>query len=163
MTDISMRQFILHVAKRVEHIYRKQGNRFTPMYHAIDAGGHEYVFVAPPVDKDESVRQARAFLAKCEAVRVAFMDEAWILAAENTKDDVDKIFREGKTLSEHPDRAEVIMIHVEDATEGMLMGSMEIIRHGSRVILGKLKITQFDQSEGRMVGLLPTLRNTTKH
>lgn len=163
MSEISLRQFLEHVAKRAEAVFKKQGN-VTPMYHAVDAEGTSYLLAGPRGTKDEAVAQVRAFLKSCNAVRVAFMDEAWLLDSETTScDDIDRLWQAGKAVSSHPDRIEAIMIRVEDATEGAMMGTLNIIRHGNRAVLGKLKIQHFDSAEGRMVGLLPTPPSTTKH
>lgn len=160
---ITLRQFVEHVAKRTEILFKKHG-RVLPMYHAVNADGQDFIMAAPPGSKDQSVAQARAFLADCKAVRVAFIDEAWALDSQKTDPaDIQKIWDAGKPISRHPNRIEIILISAEDATEGALMGSREIIRHGNRAILGKLKIVDFDGVEGRMVGLLPTPSSTTKH
>jgi hypothetical protein len=154
----SLRKFVEHVASRAEYLFKKQGH-LSPMYHAIDAAGNNYVLAGPPGTKDEAVAQVRTFLQACDAVRVAFIDEAWVLDQENA--DIDRIYREGGTIRNHPGRIEVVIVSAEDQTEGVIMATREIIRHGNRAVLGKLKIVEMDQLEGRMVGLLP--QRSTKH
>lgn len=159
MTEVtSLRKFVEHVASRAEYMFKKQG-QLSPMYHAIDADGNNYVLAGPPGTKDEAVAQVKAFLQACGAVRVAFIDEAWTLSGEGG--DVEEAYRSGKSIRNHPNRIEVVMISAEDQNEGMLMATREIIRHGNRAVLGKLRIQDFDGVEGRMVGLLP--RTTTEH
>jgi hypothetical protein len=158
----SLRQFVEYVARRADYMFKKQG-QLSPMYHAIDAEGNNYVLAGPPGTKDEAVAQVRAFLKACGAVRVAFIDEAWILDQEIAPGaDIDKIYREGNSIRNHPGRIEAVIVSGEDHAEGLIMATMEIIRHGNRAVLGKLKILpQEGHSEGRMVGLLPI--PTTKH
>ena len=104
----------------------------------------------------------KAYLAACGAVRVAFIDEAWTLDQEkNPGVDIDKIYREGNSISNHPARIEAVIVSAEDHHEGLLMATREIIRHGNKAVLGKLKFMDGGSMEGRMVGLLPPLG--TKH
>jgi len=158
----SLRKFVEYVASRAEYLFKKQG-QLSPMYHAIDADGNNYVLAGPPGTKDEAVAQVRTFLKACGAVRVAFIDEAWILDQEASRDvDIDKIYREGKSISSHPNRIEAVMISAEDSNEGVMMATREIIRHGNKAVLGKLNfMPSGGQLEGRMVGLLPS--SGTKH
>jgi len=151
----SLRQFVEYVARRAEYLFKKQG-ALSPMYHAIDAEGNNYVLPGPPGTKDQAVAQVRSFLKACRAVRVAFIDEAWVIDAETSPGvDVEKIYREADSIRNHPARIEVVIVSGEDANEGLLMATREIIRHGNKATLGKLKFMEGGQSEGRMVGLLP--------
>src|SRR6187551_1372717 len=100
----SLRKFVEYVASRAEYLFKKQG-QLSPMYHAIDADGNNYVLAGPPGTKDEAVAQVRTFLKACGAVRVAFIDEAWVIDAEKSASvDVDKIYREGNSIRNHPAR-----------------------------------------------------------
>lgn len=158
----SLRKFVEHVANRAEHLFKKQNGHLSPMYHAIDAAGNNYVLAGPSGSKDEAVAQVRKFLEACDAVRVAFIDEAWTIDYERTPDvDVEKIYREGKSIRNHPARIEAVIVSAEDHVEGVIMATREIIRHGNKAVLGKLKFMEGGQLEGRMVGLLP--RAGTKH
>jgi len=161
MTD-SLLKFVQHVASRAEYMFKKQG-QLSPMYHAIDAEGNNYVLAGPPGTKDEAVAQVRTFLKACGAVRVAFIDEAWILDQEKAAGvDIDKVYREGNSIRNHPGRIEAVIVSAEDQNEGVIMATREIIRHGNRAVLGKLKIMPREgQMEGRMVGLLSS--PGTKH
>jgi hypothetical protein len=72
-----------------------------------------------------------------KAVRVVFIDEGWMLEAfGDAHIDLDKIEREG--VRGQAGRKEVIMWCAEDAQEGLLMATREIIRSGDRVVLGAL-------------------------
>jgi hypothetical protein len=160
-STISLRQFVEYVARRAEYLFKKQG-ALSPMYHAVDAEGNNYVLPGPPGTKDQAVAQVRSFLKACRAVRVAFIDEAWVIDAERSPGvDVEKIYREAGSIRNHPARVEVVIVSGEDAKEGLLMATREIIRHGDKAALGRLKFIEYGQTEGRMVGLLPT--TTTKH
>ena len=129
-----------------------------PMYHFVDGEGREVVMNAPPGGKDKSVAAMRQILKACGATRVAYLDEAWFMEADTDNNlDLEKINREG--VEKQPGRIEVIIISAEDQAEGMIMATREIIRHGDRAVLGKLKMhSKMDSAEGRMIGLLPAPR-----
>ncbi|MGY2987740.1 hypothetical protein [Bradyrhizobium sp. USDA 4508] len=151
-TVIPLRKFVERCARRAETVFKKRG-QLLAMYHAIDGAGNELIFPAPPGSKDQSVAKARELLKACEATRVAYLDEAWMMTDQSGLD-LAKIEREG--VSKQPGRIEIVMIGAEDQAEGMLTAHCEIIRSGNKAVLGKLQIdSKFDSAEGRMVGLLP--------
>lgn len=166
MTTIPLRKFVEHCARRAEAIFKKQG-RVLPMYHAIDRDGQDVVFPSPPVGgKDEQVAAARLMLEACGATRVAFIDEAWALDQGISDLDMKELNRTG--LRNHPNRIEVILIAAEDQNEGMIMASSEIIRHGDRAVIAKLKYMDEQHPgagayEGRMIGLLPRPKMKQRH
>jgi hypothetical protein len=157
----TLRQFVEQVAQNVSRIFEKQG-QVLPMYHIIDAEGRDFVMLAPPLpDKDMAVAVARALLAEMGATRVAYIDEGWALDSKLSTADIQEVYRSGVSISEHPDRIEVILINAEDAIEGAAFAMRKIIRQGDSAVLGELEISEGGKSEGRMVGLLPT--PGTKH
>lgn len=148
-----LREFIEGVAARAEQMFMARG-KLLPMYHAIDAEGGDLVFPAPPVDnKDQSNAIVRMLLAEAGATRVAFLGEAWMLAARDGEIDLDQVQRDG--IEDNPARIEILMISVEDAKEGFVLASREITRRDGSVTLGDLEINRMGSAEGRMVGLLP--------
>jgi hypothetical protein len=162
MTKSTLRQFIEHAAKQAAKIFEKNG-QLLPMYHAVDSAGKDLIFPSPSADKDKAVAIVRKVLAEAGATRVAYMDEAWSIDNREAGDvDVEEIYRSGRSISEHPDRIEIIMISAEDASEGIIMAHRKIFRHGDRAVLGKLEILEGGGLEGRMVGLLPR-SPATKH
>jgi hypothetical protein len=154
MSNFSFRQFLEFAMKQATRIFNRTG-QLCPMYHAVSSAGEDYVFPALPGDKDVSTAAARAFLVSIEATRVAFIDEAWMMAPKEgvSRDDLARYNAQG--LSKQPGRIEVILICAEDEREGMLMATREIIRSGTDVHLGALRILQADGMEDRMIGLLP--------
>jgi hypothetical protein len=161
MTKPTLRQFVEYAAKQAARIFEKQG-QLLPMYHAIDATGKDLIFPSPSQDKDKAVAIVRQILAEAGATRVAYMDEAWSVDNRESGADVEEIYRAGGSISQHPDRIEIIMVSAEDATEGIIMAHRKIFRHGGRAVLGKLEILEGGGLEGRMVGLLPR-SPATKH
>jgi hypothetical protein len=160
---IALRQFVNRVADRAAAMFKKQGH-ILPMYHAVDGLGNELIFASPHSDKDVAVAMVRGILKACEATRVAYLDEAWLLDARGEDAlniDMAKINREG--VRNQPGRIEVVLISAEDQKEGLILASREIIRHGDKAVLGKLKFSMEEgpkdgtpSFEGRMVGLLPS-------
>lgn len=151
MTEVTLKMFVEFAMKKASQIF-KQSGRLLPMYHAMDGEGHHLVFTPPHPDKDVSIALVRDYLANCNAVRVAYIDEAWMMEGPSDLD-LGKIGREG--VEKQPGRIEVIIINAEDEHEGFLMARREIIRHGKRAVLGKLTLLDSNELKGRMVGMLP--------
>lgn len=148
--------YAAHIGKLVSDLYVEQDNNLGPMFFLIDADGKDrYLTVPPFVDKDTAAAVIRGILRKLGATRVAFVDEAW--GVKGMTADLDRererLMRDG--VRDEPGRVEVIMVSVEDKTEGALMYHIPINRDGDKVTLGEPVSYRFDYSEGRIVGLLP--------
>jgi hypothetical protein len=87
-------------------------------------------------------------------VRYVFIDEAWQLETTITdRDKIDRIHRRG--IRNHPDRREILMYQAEDET-GSVTAHRVITRPPNRKPqLGPLEFFRSQQSEGRLVGMLP--------
>jgi len=156
MKDENLREFFARVADRAARQFSKEKSIGCTIYHAVKPGGDEVIFPQPPGDKDRSIALAREVLKAIDAARVAIICEAWVLDARTQAFDIAKINREG--VARQPGRIEILLIAAEDQVEGSLMARREIIRHDGRVILGKLTFIEHDGAEGRMAGMLPSLR-----
>jgi hypothetical protein len=158
MTDV-LRQLIEVASGASERTFMTTGS-FPPTWHMITADG-EHLFSGPiSHDKDTQVALIRALMIIRNIVRYVFIDEAWILERkEIDRAEIDRVYQVG--LKDHPDRKEILMFSAEDQSAGMMMGHRDIIRErGRKARLGPLVIDKFDQSEGRMVGLLPVVGAT---
>ena len=124
-----------------------------PMWHAVQGDG-EHVLIATPwrddLEKRITVDQLRKLFAAKQVKRFVFIVEAW-LAQVKTRREVE----EGPPPSQHPDRREVLMITAEDRDGSQIMGVYYILRpeHGPPK-LSPLEVQPYDQTTGRMVGLL---------
>jgi hypothetical protein len=127
--------------------------RVTPMYHIVTRAGFHLIIDSIPGDKDEAVAKMRFLLKAADAVAYVFCDEAWI--AQYEPNEVKGLVPD-VLPHDRPNREEIVLIQAESEREGELTGSRKIIRDKDGTpTLGPLKIDRFDQSAGRMVGMLP--------
>jgi hypothetical protein len=150
----SLREFVERSDAVVVRIFEDRG-QILPMYHVVNGDGVEEIFIPPPGNKDESVAAVRVRLAEVKAKRVMFVDEAWTRAASEEEY---KAYMETHNSLEHWDgRKENIIYMAEDAQEGTLLATREILRtEGQPPRLGPMQFTSHGVNSGRMVGLLPT-------
>jgi hypothetical protein len=120
-----------------------------PMWHAIQGNG-EHILIATPWESDDekeiAIGALRQMFVERHVKRFAFIVEAWVAEVKNL---------DGPRPSKHPDRREVLMISAEDRSGESIMGYYYILRpeHGPPK-LSPLEVKDFDQTTGRMVGLL---------
>jgi len=151
--DISLEK-LMHMLSRACDDFMANFARVTPMYHIICRQGFHLIVDAPPGDKDEIVAKVRVLLKVCDAVAYAFCDEAWF--AQYRPDEVTPGMAPDVLPHDRPNREEIVLIQAESEREGERTGSRKIIRDkDGKPTLGPLDIQRFDQSIGRMVGLLP--------
>jgi hypothetical protein len=128
--------------------------RVTPMYHIVCRPGFHLILDSISGDKDESVAKVRLLLKVTDAVAYAFCDEAWI--AEYQPDEVKGDMMPDVPPQDRPNREEIVLIQAESEREGELTGRRKIIRDkNGKPTLGPLEIERYDESRGRMVGMLP--------
>jgi hypothetical protein len=150
-----LKSLIEFASKQAEKLFRLQGILY-PLYHCIKANGDTVILNRFDSDKDLSVAMMIAWMHLNDVDRYVFMDEAWIVDSTQSgvELDVEKAMREG--LRNHPDRREAVMFSAENRRGEQLTAKRYILRPE----IGKPKLAplqidpQFDQSEGRMVGLL---------
>jgi hypothetical protein len=98
----------------------------------------------------------KAWMQLNDVDRYVFLDEAWILDDRRGQlgIDMEKVRREG--ISQHPDRREIVMFLAENRRGEMLTARRFILRPeiGKPTLAPLVIDTQYDHSEGRMVGLL---------
>lgn len=110
--------------------------------------------VAPLTDKDAVLRVVRGLFKKHQVQRYVFMTEAWTIKVNKDRADAGMEFAKHRSLSEHPDRVEIIMMTAEDRSR-CVMGMMTILRpeHGKPKLM-PLEMSPADHNEGRFTGLL---------
>jgi len=155
LTDL--KSLVEFASAQAEKIFRKTGE-LVPMYHAINADGQHRVMLPPGFSKDLDVALMKAAFVLENIDRFVFICEAWIVDARQSGVpplDLEN-YREG-SLSENPDRREVVMFAAENRRGELMLGQRYILRpeHG-KPSLAPLRIDSgFDESAGRMVGMLP--------
>lgn len=142
---------ITQASPGVEAIFLKNG-RMLPMYDALTRDGDRLIFHPPHRDKETAIAMVRALFEAKDVVAYLFVDEAWAL----TTKDLSVLKR--SSISDHPDRIEIVAFTAEAENSGMLCARRRIIRpvHG-RAHLGPLEIDETFSANlhGRMTGLLP--------
>lgn len=154
----SLKQFVEEADASAVQIFATRGE-VLPMYHVVNGDDTEHVFEPPSPDKNTSVALVRAALAFMEAKRVVFITEAWMAIASGEEESrATEEFMESNSLEHWDGRKECLIYMAEDAKEGALMFSREILREENQPPrLGPLECKLQDGSHsGRMVGLLPT-------
>jgi hypothetical protein len=104
----------------------------------------------------------RALFTIMPVKRYLFVDEAWIIERSAHGEDADLakyLAEHDGSISQHPDRKEIVMFCGEDAEFGTLMARRVIVRPANgRAFLAPLAFADKEgcnHFEGRMVGLLP--------
>ena len=131
-----------------------------PMWHAV-FGNNEHALIATPwsnqEEKEAVVKGLRKMFAAKQVKRYAFIVEAWIaqVGPSDLDEGVTRGEYKGPPPSQHPDRREVLMITAEDRDGSQIIGQYFILRpeHGPPK-LSPLEVQPYDQTTGRMVGLL---------
>jgi hypothetical protein len=133
----------------------KQEGAVAQVWFAVTAGGDRFAVPSPvPGNPDLSVIMIRALFELRDVVRYVFVSEAWTVLTSDLGD-VEKARRFG--ARSHPDRVEVVALSGEDQESRQLTARRRIIRpQKAKAYLGPLEWDEpWDQSEGRVVGLLP--------
>lgn len=152
----TLRSLVEFASDKIEKQFRKTGE-VHPMYHAIKATGEHMVMLSPGISKDMDVAMMKAAFELENVDRFVFITEAWILDARQSGV---KMIDPGEyvegSISEHPDRREVVMLAAENRRGEMILGKRYILRpEVGKPSLAPLVIeSEFDHSEGRMVGML---------
>lgn len=155
MSEQQLRELIERASAFCDGAMRLHGN-VAPIWHMITKDGEEIVELQPSMDKDTAVVLIRALMEIREVVRYVHFTEAWMLLINKptTQAQAEELAMAG--LSQHPDRIETVAFQAEDIYSGMLTGHREIIRpKDGKPYLGPLQFLRCEQSEGRMVGMLP--------
>jgi hypothetical protein len=163
MTAIQFDSFIRMVAKGAAINFARD-RCVQPIFICVDEGGNWTISEMGGIwgndsaSKDVVFAAARAIATEKKAVRCAFVSEAWALDAKEVGRDAVNLYLALGSLAQAPGRHELVQINAEDRTEGQRTGMMEIVRpEGLEPYLLKLRIEQYDMSEGRGVGLLPVM------
>jgi len=155
----TLREFTERAARDGAVLWEQQDYHLAPMYAAIDGEGNEIVFDAPPLPKHISVMMVKLLLAKLEATRVVFIDEAWTLMKACTEEEARATSeRMGEqSVRGEPGSKEVIIVMGEDESEPMVWLQAEIIRGEQETTLGPWVDVSpnYDVKTGLMVGMLP--------
>ena len=153
LTDL--KSLIEFASMQAGKLFRKQGRIF-PLYHCIKADGENVVLNQMDRDKDLGVAMMKAWMQLNDVDTYVFFDEAYILDDRRGQlgIDMEKVRREG--ISQHPDRREIVMFAAENRRGEMLTARRFILcpEIGKPTLAPLVIDTQFDHSEGRMVGLL---------
>lgn len=157
MSD-QLRSFVEAASAAIDKLFRRQGE-IEPMYYCIKSDGSEFVLRPPPGDKDTSVLLARVFFEIEQVVRYVFIDEAWVVEANDsaTNEKLRHHYETQDSLEQFAGRKEVVLFAGEDEF-GMMLAQRAINRppHG-KPTLGPLQLISDKDGhfEGRMIGLLP--------
>jgi len=148
-----LEEFLRRISEVAEREFFAEG-RLTPTYVVFTKKQGIMMIPMNIADKDIAVALIKEAFKEYEAVAYVFYDEAWVWQAPigTKREDVPT------SLSNHPDRKEVIHLAGEDYISGMIMAQRSITRvEGEPPKLGPLEITSgnFSHMEGRLVGLLP--------
>jgi hypothetical protein len=126
-----------------------------PMYQAFTADGKSFFMMAPRFPKDQAIKIVKAIFAEKKIVSYVFVDEAWMVAASAKNADVTREVMAAKSVSEHPDRREVVLM-IAEGPDGTWQGVRDIVRKdGMKPTLGPLESYPVECGEGRYYGLLP--------
>lgn len=153
---MDLQQLFDFAAKSAANIFNDTGEVMA-MWHAV-AGNGENVIIATPWrnddQKDATIRALRQVFAAKQVKRFAFVCEAWMATADPSQGRTAATYS-GVMPSKHPDRREVLMIRAEDRDGSMLAGMYYILRpECGPAKLSPLKMQDYDQTSGRMVGML---------
>ena len=150
---MTLHDFIIFVDERVTVVYQTLGE-IQPMWHAVTASGEHRILPSPDMHKDTAAILMREYFKLHDVKRYVFIDEAWQLETPVIdENEMREIARRG--LEHHPDRIEVLSYQAEDDS-GLITAQRVITRLPSgKGQLGRLEFTQSQQSEGRLVGMLP--------
>jgi hypothetical protein len=133
----------------------KQNEAVAQVWFAVTASGERFATVPPvPEDPDLSVAMIRALFSLRDVVRYVWVSEAWtVLVVGDSEAEIAQ--RIG--ARNHPDRVEVVAFSGEDQESRQLTAHRRIIRpQKAKPYLGPLEWHEpWDESEGRVVGLLP--------
>lgn len=147
-------------ALAAEYVFAKNG-LMRPMWHAVTEKNEHLIFDSPSENRDHAVALVRALFVARNVIRYVFMDEAWMLEALNDPQkvaDLDKWTTGTVSLSEHPERVEIVLFSAEDYASGQVLAHRKIVRHSiGPATLRPLEVQDVDGGthEGRLVGLLP--------
>lgn len=152
MTE-TLREFIASASESIEAVFDHSGE-IEPVWHCVKADGTEFLVRPPCVDKDLAVTLLRSAFRMMEVRRCLFISEAW--TAQGDRSEVERWIANGRSLSEHPDREEIVMFSGEDECMS-LSAHRRILRPANgKASLGPLRfLDDITISEGRLVGMLP--------
>jgi hypothetical protein len=149
----TLKDFIEKASENASQIFNRTG-QILPMVHAVTRNGDHVIMQMPPGDKDTSIATVRAWFVLNDVVRYVFIDEAWIL--ETADESTIKALQTAKrSVSQHPQRKEILLLSGEDEKEGHLQIRRYIIRGKGKPQLGPVEISQLPYMAGRLAGLLP--------
>lgn len=152
MSERQLLDLVETVSRACERQFAARGF-LSPMWHAVTADGEHIINGAPHEDKDLSVAMICALFELADVVRYVYIDEAWTVRTTSNAE-ADEVQRTG--AKNHPRRREVVLITGEDCECRQVVARRDIVRPArGKPYLGPLKILRPEQSEGRMVGLLP--------
>jgi hypothetical protein len=133
----------------------KQTGGIVQFWFVATANGEHFAVPPPlPQDPDASVILIRALFSMRDVIRYVFVSEAWTV---DTTDANEAEIARRLGARNHPRRVEVVAFSGEDHESRNLTARRRIIRpQNAKPYLGPLEWDEpWDQSEGRIVGLLP--------
>ena len=150
-----LKSMIEFASAQAEKIFRKTGALY-PMYHAIKRNGDTVILTPDMGDKDIAVAMMTAWLVLNEIDRYVFIDEAWIVdgTASGVALDVEEGAARRRAQTIRTCR-EIVMFAAENLRGERMTGKRFILRPEiGKPKLSPLTFDDFDNSTGRMVGLL---------
>lgn len=157
MSERMLREMITSASQTCEETFAEE-HEIKPMFHAFTADGN-YIVLSPPFeDKDLDMAMIREMFKIQDVVRYVFMVEAWTLSRTLSIDEAEETGK--RSICDHPERVEIVMIQAEDHEAGEIGAIRPIIRPvNTDPYLGPLEIVmepgKGEIRKGRMVGLLP--------
>lgn len=150
-----LHDFLTKEADAARNLFTKLG-RVDAYVHSVNKADEHAVTMFALETKDQVAIAIRGVLKKTGAVRYVFVDEAWtVMARSEQQGRALQEYARSKSLEDHPDRVEIIMLAAEDAYGNRLMGRIVILRpeHGPAQ-LQPVIIDDYPQSSGRFTGLI---------
>ena len=154
---MTLEEIFNHGIEAAQLLFKKQG-AVMPMWIAETADGMSFPIIAKMPDKDgrdELAADLKSFFKNHNVVRYVSILESWCVEVKSNGG-IPRSVQLGASVSEHPDRREIVAIQAEEKNKDGLSGVFYILRpeHGEAT-LSPFKMSPSDaQAQGRFVGLL---------
>src|SRR5689334_11342934 len=123
----SLEDWLTDSAKFAAHCFKEEG-RVIAMWLGETKSGEIVPIISKLNDKERTLAMVRRLFNEKKVARFVFMTEAWVIAAKKDREsEAMEYVKSGKSLADHPDRREIIVVTAEDKTRA-LMGQMFILR-----------------------------------
>jgi hypothetical protein len=115
-------------------------------------------FFPAPMNMSNKDAAARFVTALCKAVEadyVIMISEAWSMSADCTHEELQRLAKTQESISNHPDRIEVVMIKLETHYGLWLCQSQIKLLGGKKRGFDDVQFIKADKVEGRFASFLP--------